>query len=166
MKNQIIFHESIDWNTFSAAINNLAFCFTLPQTIYYDYSLCRGGWKHNSFWIIVTVIVLDVQNWIAKDFKVPASPCGKLSGILNVWNHCCSCATWSFSYTETSEQNSPFFFLIFTITAVWSCSLVSKNSVLKDYFGTAVETQLWHYSVICGLSFCPLLKRAFFSDLP
>lgn len=106
MKNQIIFHESIDWNTFSAAINNLAFCFTLPQTIYYDYSLYRGGWKHNSFWIIVTIIVLDVQNWIANDFKVPASPCGKLFGILSVWNHCCSCATWSFSYTETSEQNS------------------------------------------------------------
>lgn len=41
----------------------------------------------------------------------------------------------------------------------------NKNSVLKDYFGVAVQTNLWHYSLTC-LSFCLLLKMALFVDLP
>lgn len=77
-----MFGESIHLNTFILVLLliTLAFFFTLPQTTCCDYSLCWGGWKHSSLWIIIIIIIilLDVQNWIAREFKVPTT----LSGML------------------------------------------------------------------------------------
>lgn len=46
----------------------LEFFFALPQTVFCDCNLCWGGWKHNSLWIVI-IILLEVQIWIAREFK-------------------------------------------------------------------------------------------------
>lgn len=69
-------------------------------------------YNNNTVVVIIIIIVFEVQNWIAKEFTVPTTSCGKLFSILGVWNHCCNYVTWSFSYSETSLQNSPSFFLL------------------------------------------------------
>lgn len=120
-------------------------------------SVCWEGWKHSSLWII-KIILLDIKNWIAREFKVPTISCGKFFSILSVWNHCYNTPPETSATLKLHNLHS--FFLILTVTAIW-IYYFNKNYFLRDYFDIVQTIKLMALFSDLGSQFLPIAKDDF-----